>query len=149
MSDLFFEDLEIGKERECGTFSVDREEIIRFAEKYDPQPYHIDPEASSASIFGGIISSGWMTLCLSTRLAVDAFRKHVATLGGVGIRDLRWLEPVRPGDSLHVRNEVVEKRRSKSDPTRGLMHERVTVDNQHGETVLVYVVISLVECATN
>lgn len=143
--ELYFEDLEIGRERDCGTFEIDEDEIISFAEQYDPQPYHTDPEAAESSPFGGIISSGWMTLCRSTRLAVDAFRKHVATMGGLGIDGLRWTTPVRPGDALTVRNVVVDKRISESDPTRGLMHEKVMVENQHGERVLTYVVISLVQ----
>jgi acyl dehydratase len=142
---LFFEDLEVGYERACGSFGVDENDIVEFASQYDPQPYHLDSEAAAESAFGELVASGWMTLCLSTRLVVDAFRKRVATMGGLGIDDLRWTEPVRPGDTLSVRTEVVDKRISESDPSRGIMRERVTVDNQADDRVLTYLVASLVE----
>ena len=142
---LFFEDLELGRERELGSFSISKEDIVSFATEYDPQPYHVDEDAAEDSPFGGLVASGWHTLCLSTRVCVDGFRGSVSTMGGVGVDNLAWRTPARPGDTLTVNHEVIDKRVTESDPSRGLMRESVTVSNQRGETVLTYEVIGLVE----
>lgn len=143
-STRYFEDIEVGQRREVGRFELSRDEIISFAELYDPQPYHTDPDAAADSAFGELVASGWQTLCSTTRFAVEEFRRQVVTMGGLGIDNLQWTTPVRPGDEITVYDEVVEKRLSESKSDRGLMRERITGINQSGEQVIRYEVVTLV-----
>ncbi|MEM7043071.1 MAG: MaoC family dehydratase [Pseudomonadota bacterium] len=139
MSTLFLEDLEAGQIFELGSRSLSEEEIIAFAQDYDPQPFHIDPEAASATIYGGLIASGWQTACVFTRLFVDGLLSRSVAMGSPGLDELRWLKPVRPNDRLDARVEVIETRPSRSKPDRGLARLRCVVADQSGDDVLTFV----------
>ncbi|WP_293029684.1 MaoC family dehydratase [Natronococcus sp.] len=118
----YYEDLTVGDVFETGGYTVTKEEIVEFAEQFDPQPFHVDEEAAAESMFGELVASGLHTLCLSVRLFVtDVVQGEdgVANMGGLGMDDLRWHEPVRPGATLRVRVEVLEKNPSESRSDRG------------------------------
>jgi acyl dehydratase len=141
---LYFEDLAIGQKFHTGTRSVDAEEIVEFASKYDPQPFHIDAEAAKASLFGGLAASGWHSAAMMMRLIVDSeFRPAGGIIGGGG--ELAWLKPVRPGDELRVESELLELRESRSRPRHGIVKVRLTMLNQHGEAVQTFTPTLLVE----
>lgn len=132
---LYFEDIEPGATYEVGAYTVTDEEIITFAEQFDPQPFHVDSEAASESMFGELVASGLHTLCLSVRLFVTEFVQggpELANMGGLGMDELRWHEPVRPGDTLTLTVEVVEARPSESRDDRGYVEfvREVTVDDE-------------------
>jgi acyl dehydratase len=110
--------------------------IVEFAEQFDPLDIHTDPEAAAESRYDGVMASGYHTLSLSVRLLVDAVRSQRVVVGGLGIDDVRWHEPVRPGDTISVENEILDKRVSESSPECGIVHEAITVRNQDGVTVL-------------
>jgi len=142
---IHFEDLVVGAEREFGTYHVTREEVIDFASKYDPQPFHLSDEAAAKTHFGRVAASGWhtaaMTMAVIARAVVD---EEQAGLGSPGIDELRWLKPVYPGDTLHVRGEILEKTPSRSKPEIGSFRTRTTVTNQHGVPVMTFVSIVLI-----
>jgi acyl dehydratase len=104
----YFEDIEVGDVVEFGSHTVTREEIVAFAEQFDPQPFHVDEAAAEASQFDGLIASGWHTASLCMRMLVDNYLSESASAGARGVEELRWLRPVRPGDTLTCRLEVVE-----------------------------------------
>lgn len=136
---LFFEDLEPGGALETGSLTVTREEILDFAWKFDPQPFHVDEEAARRSPFGGLIASGWHTAALCHKMIVeDLLGTDSGSLGSPGVDEVRWLKPVRPGDTLKVRAEVLEAIPSRSKPG-GLAKFRYTVRNQNGEEVMTMV----------
>ncbi len=134
MADLFLDDLAAGQTYELGRRRVSREEILTFAREYDPQPFHLDEAA--ASIYGGLIASGWHTAAVYMRLLVDGFLGRAAAMGSPGVDELRWLKPVRPDDVLEGRLEIVEVRPSQTRPDRGLARCRCEAFNQDGEAVL-------------
>jgi len=142
---IHFEDLVVGAERDFGSYHVTREEVIDFASKYDPQPFHLSDEAAAKTHFGRIAASGWhtaaMTMAVIARAVVD---QEQAGLGSPGIDELRWLKPVYPGDTLHVRGEILEKTPSRSKPDIGSFRTRTTVTNQHGVPVMTFVSIVLI-----
>jgi acyl dehydratase len=105
---VYFEQFEVGDTRTIGETTVSEADIVAFAEQFDPQPFHVDPEAAAASPFGGLVASGWHTASLTMRVLVDDFLSDAATHGALGIDELRWREPVRPGDTLLVSTEVVD-----------------------------------------
>ncbi|MEM7540457.1 MAG: MaoC family dehydratase [Pseudomonadota bacterium] len=144
--DRYFEDYPQGAPIELGTLCVSKEEVIAFAERYDPQAFHIDEQAADASHFGGLIASGWHTGSMFMRVLVDEFVSPVAGMGSPGIDELRWLEPVRPDDVLSVRVTVTEKRRSRTKPDRGIMKTFGEVTNQRGVTVMTIHAMSMVRC---
>ena len=131
-----FDTLAPGDEIDLGSRQVTETEIIAFARDFDPQPFHIDPDAADASIFGGIIASGWHTCALTMRLLVDGFLSHATSMGSPGVEQIRWLRPVRPGDTLHARIRVLEKRPSQSKPDRGSIKSLTEVTNQAGDLVM-------------
>lgn len=134
---LYFEDMEIGAKASYGRYEVTREEVIEFASKYDPQPFHLDDEAAAQTYFGRLSASGWHTCAMTMSMMVEHFTKEqTASLGSPGIDELRWLKPVYPGDTLRVEAELIEKRQSKSKPHMGFTKSRQTVFNQHDEPVL-------------
>ncbi len=133
---IFFEDIREGEERRFGGHTITEVEILEFAECYDPQYFHIDPEAAKFSHFGGLIASGWHTASLSMRMIVDHFLEQTASMGSPGVDELRWLVPVRPGDTLAVHVRVDEARPSKSKPDRGLVRTSYTTINQRNEAVM-------------
>ncbi|MBP2674762.1 MAG: acyl dehydratase [Deltaproteobacteria bacterium] len=132
----YFEDYRVGSVQECGPIPVTEEEIIEFARRYDPQYFHTDPEAAKRSPFGGLIASGWHTAGLMMRLLVDNLISPVASLGSPGVKDLRWVKPVRPGDELSIRATIRGARLSRSRPDRGIVEFSVEVMNQERETVM-------------
>jgi acyl dehydratase len=137
MAPRFFEDFRVGEVATFGKASLTREAIIGFAREYDPQPFHIDEEAARHSIYGGLIASGWQTTALLMRMVVEEFLgPKSGSLGSPGVDQIRWLKPVRPGDTLSVRLEVLEVTPSKSKPDRGTVRLRYEAVNQAGDVVL-------------
>lgn len=132
----YWEDFAVGTSRVFGGVTVSKEEIIRFAKQYDPQPFHVDEEAAKRSAFGGLVASGWMTAGLAMRMACDAFWTQAASLGSPGVENLRWTKPVRAGDTLRVRLTVLEARLLKSKPGVGLLKNHWEVLNQRDEVVM-------------
>jgi acyl dehydratase len=133
---LYFEDFPPGDVRESPVRTVTRDEILTFARQFDPQPFHLDDEAAKRSIFGGLLASGWHTCAIYMRLMWETFLKDTASLGSPGVDEIRWVKPVRPGDSLRVRFTVVEAVPSRSKPDRGIVRVLSEVFNQHGEIVM-------------
>jgi acyl dehydratase len=122
--DEYYEDLTVGDAYEFGSYRMTREEIVEFARQYDPQPFHTDEEAARASIFGGLVASGWHTGSVTMRLLVDNYLQESGALGSPGLESLRWTDPVRPGDELSVRTEVAG--REPWDGDRGVGRMEVT-----------------------
>ncbi|MBX9795446.1 MaoC family dehydratase [Sphingomonas sp.] len=142
---IFFEDVEVGAVQRFGSYQVTREEVIEFAGKYDPQPFHLSDEAAAQTYFGRLSASGWHTCAMMMAMLVENMKSHQqASLGSPGQDELRWLQPVYPGDTLHCETEVLEKRRSQSRPEMGSYRSRITVKNQHGEAVMTTVAIGLI-----
>ena len=133
---LYFEDFEPGEVFELGERTLSREEIIAFASEYDPQPFHVDEVAAEGSAFGGLIASGWHTGSVFMRLYADALLSRAAAMGSPGVEELRWLKPVRPGDTLTARVTVLGTTPSARNPKRGTVHLFAEVDNQRGEAVM-------------
>lgn len=133
---IHFEDFPVGKVRETGTWTVSKDEIMAFGRQFDPQPFHVDEAAAARSPYGGLIASGWHTCSLAMRLYCDAVLRHAASRGSPGVENVRWLLPVRPGDTLRVRVEVLESRPSGSKPEMGLVRSRWQVLNQRDEPVM-------------
>src|SRR5947209_1610678 len=129
---LYFEDFQPGQCRTLGTRTLSAEEIILFAREYDPQPFHVDPDAAAHSNFGGLIASGWQTCAIVTRMMCDAYLLNAASMGSPGVDELRWLAPVRAGDTITATATVLETRPSKSKPDRGLVQSLWQAKNQHG-----------------
>ena len=136
MPDVFFEDFETGQVVELGSRTVTEDEIVAFARQFDPQPFHVDPDAAKESVFGGLIASGWHTGALWMRLYVDAMLGSTAARGSPGIEELRWLAPVRPGDTLTGRLTVLDVSPSGTRPDRGTVRIRGEMVNQDGVTVM-------------
>ena len=126
MATVYYEDIEVGDVHEFGAHTVTKAEIIEFAETYDPQPFHTDEDAATDSVFGGLVASGWQTAAICMRMLVDGPLSNRASMGARGIDELRWHQPVRPGDTLSVRTEVIEKRPSESSADRGYVNSRLT-----------------------
>jgi acyl dehydratase len=137
--DLSFEDFEPGQVYELGSKVVTEDEIVAFARQFDPQPFHLDPEAAKDSVFGGLIASGWHTGAMWMRLYVDSLLGGASGQGSSGIEELRWLAPVRPGDTLSGRLIVLEVTSSESHPDRGTIRIRGEMVNQDGVTVMTMV----------
>lgn len=136
-----YEDIAVGIVARFGNKLVDRDEMIAFATQFDPQPFHLDDDAAAKTFFGRLSASGWHTVSMVMRMVVDQFHEGEgqASLGSPGIDELRWLKPVYPGDTLRCESEVIEKRRSKSNPEMGLLKTRLSAFNQHDEVVLTYI----------
>ncbi len=134
-SRLYFEDFHVGETVEIGRCAIDEPEIIGFANQYDPQPFHTDPELARGTNFGGLIASGWQTCALTMRMICDAYLKDAATMGSPGMEEIRWLKPVRPGDTL-IAKRTIEEARPTSKPDRGLVLTRWDVYNQRDEHVM-------------
>jgi acyl dehydratase len=133
---IWWEDFKIGERAEMGSHTFSEEEIVAFAKQFDPQPFHTDPQAARATPFGGLIASGWHTCAVGMRLMVEQYIGRTASLGSPGIEDIRWLKPVRPGDTLTYSRTVTESRASTSRAGVGLVKHRWEAVNQAGETVL-------------
>lgn len=132
-----FEDIEVGRTASFGRYEVTREEVIAFAAKYDPQPFHLDDAAAAETHFGRLSASGWHTCAMTMAMLVENMKlRSQAGLGSPGVDQLRWLKPVYPGDTLRCETEVKEKRRSASRPEMGIFKSQVRTFNQHNEPVL-------------
>jgi acyl dehydratase len=134
-TDRFFEDYTVGATYICGSFTLTEDEIIAFANHYDPQMMHIDRDLAASGPFGGIIASGWHTVGKTMKLVVENFLPHNG-LAAPGIDELRWPRPVRPGDMLTLHATIQDARRSRTKPDRGLINTLLEVMNQNGEVVL-------------
>jgi len=132
----FWEDFYPGQVRETGGYSLSEKEIIEFAKKYDPQPFHTDGEKAKQTFFGGLIASGWQTASLCMRMLCDLYLLEAASLGSPGVDELRWVKPVRPGDTLRLKSTVLETRASASRPDMGTVRSRSEIYNQHGAPVM-------------
>ncbi len=141
---LYLEDIAIGHTFGTETVVVDTDKIKAFAAEFDPQPFHLDESAAATTMFGGLAASGWHTAALTMRMIVNGEFQIVGGLIGLGVEELRWPRPVRPGDVLGVDSEVLDIRPSKSQPDRGIVRIRNTTRNQRGETVMIQVVNILV-----
>jgi acyl dehydratase len=139
MTLLHLDDLAPGQVYPLGRRTLGRDEIVAFARDWDPQPFHLDEAAAAASIYGGLIASGWHTVCVFMRLFADGLLARAAAMGSPGMDELRWLRPVRPGDTLDARLELLEVRPSASKPDRGVVRARAVSLNQHGDEVLSFV----------
>jgi acyl dehydratase len=141
---IYFEDMHVGSERVFGYYDVTREEVLEFARKYDPQPFHLSDEAAARTHFGRIAASGWhtcaMTMAVIARAVVD---DKQAGLGSPGVDELRWLKPVYPGDRITVRGKIVDKTPSRSKPEIGSVRTETTVTNQDDVPVMRFTSIVL------
>ena len=144
ISDRYFEDYVEGDVHRFGTIAVEADEIIAFAKRFDPQTMHTDPKAAKSGPFGSLIASGWHTAGLMMRLYVEHYLTHVASLASPGLDELRWLKPVRPGDTLAVCVTVLKTVLSKSKPDRGAVTSFVEVVNQVDEVVMTLKVVNII-----
>jgi len=141
----FFEDVEVGSTARFGDYAVTRDEVIDFARRFDPQPFHLSDEAAAATHFGRLSASGWHSCAMTMAMIVENL-EHTgeAGLGSPGIDELRWLKPVYPGDRLHCEMEILEKRPSSSRPDMGIYRSRMTVFNQDDVPVLRFIANSMI-----
>lgn len=136
----YFEDIVVGSRQAFGHYPVTRDEVVAFAEKFDPQPFHLSDEAAAGTHFGRLSASGWHSCAMTMAMLVENLKRHEqAGLGSPGIDELRWLKPVYPGDTLRCESEVLEKRVSASRPEMGIYKSRLTVFNQDDVAVLTMV----------
>ena len=142
--DRYFEDYVEGNVHRFGGITVEADEMVAFAKRFDPQTFHSDPEAAKLTPFGGLIASGWHTCGLMMRLYVEHYLTHVASLASPGLDELRWLKPVRAGDVLSVRVAVLKAVPSKSKPDRGVVTSFVEVFNQADEAVMTMKVVNII-----
>ena len=139
----WFDDLKVGMRFKSEAVTVSKDDIIRFAREYDPQPFHLDEEAPKKTILGGLAASGWHTAAIAMRLAVQVRPFGPHPLLGLGVDDLRWMMPVRPGDVIHIEGEVVELIPSRTKP-QGIARVKWTAYNQRGEAVYTFTPIGIV-----
>jgi acyl dehydratase len=132
----WFEDYSAGEVFEFGEHAVTEAEIVGFARQYDPQFFHVDAQAAQHSPYGGLIGSGWMSTAIAMRMMCAHFLPRDSVLGSPGVDQLRWLQPVRPGDTLRMRVSVLDSRRSQSKPDRGVVTMRQELINQNGQVVM-------------
>ena len=132
----YWEDFAVGERAELGRHTFTEQEIVEFGRRYDPQPFHIDVEKAGDGPFGGLIASGWQTCAVGMRLMVEGYISRTVSLGSPGIDNIRWLKPVRPGDTLTYSRIVLESRASTTRKGVGLVKHRWEAVNQHGELVL-------------
>lgn len=141
---IYLEDLRVGETRRFGSYPVTREEVLEFARKYDPQPFHLDDEAAAKTHFGRVAASGWHTGAMAMRMIVESWNgEPQASLGSPGLDELRWLKPVYPGDTLSVEATIVEVTPSRSKPDLGSFRSQITVLNQADEPVMRFTSIVL------
>jgi len=133
---IYWEDFKVGEVLDMGSHTFSEEEIVAFALQFDPQPIHIDAEAAKASIYGGLIASGWHTCAICMRHMVDAYVNETISMGSPGLDNIRWVKPVRPGDTIAFRRTITASRASASRPDAGLMQARWEAINQKGEVVM-------------
>ncbi|WP_144901042.1 MaoC family dehydratase [Halobellus captivus] len=144
----YFEDVEVGSTATFGGYEVTAREIKEFGAQYDPQPFHTDDAAAAESMFGGLVASGWHTMAMCMRMITEQ-PDPLAALAGVGADNIRWRKPVRPGDRLHLRTEVLEKRPSETHDDRGYVTTRGEAINQDDAVAASFEVIALVKRRTH
>ena len=133
----FYEDIEVGTKNAFGRYEVTREEVMDFASKYDPQPFHLDDEAAAQTHFGRLSASGWHTCSMTMAMMVENMKdEKSAGLGSPGVDQIRWRKPVYPGDTLRCETQIIEKRRSASRPEMGIFKSRIRTYNQDEVVVL-------------
>ncbi|HVR91823.1 MAG TPA: MaoC family dehydratase [Novosphingobium sp.] len=141
----YFEDIEIGTMASFGSYAVTREEVLEFASRYDPQPFHMSDEAAAQTHFGRLSASGWHTCAMTMHMLVaNMSQRQQAGLGSPGVDELRWHKPVYPGDTLRCETELIEKNRSRSKPEMGSFRSKLRVYNQHHELVMSSISIGLI-----
>lgn len=141
----YFEDIEVGRTASFGSYAVTREEVMDFAAKYDPQPFHLSDEAAAQTHFGRLSASGWHTCAMVMSMVVENLKENQqAGLGSPGIDELKWVKPVYPGDTLRCETEILEKRVSASRPEMGIFKSRMRVFNQDDVMVMTFVSNGLV-----
>ncbi len=143
---MYLQDYHPGYAVDLEPITVDLDEVITFGRRYDPQPFHIDPDAAAEGPFGGIIASGWQTCAMMMRVLVDGFLSPKSSLGAPGVDEVRWLAPVRPADELRARVTVLDTRVSKSKPDRGILRTAIEVRNQDDVVVLSLNATTMVRC---
>jgi acyl dehydratase len=131
----YFEDFKVGDVTELGSVEVTEQEIVEFATRYDPQPFHIDPQAAQDGPFGGLVASGWHTAAMFMGMFVRTILLDSASMGSPGIEELRWTAPVRPGDTLTARVTITDARPSETNPKRGTVFTTSEIFNQNGDVV--------------
>jgi acyl dehydratase len=136
MAVRYFEDFAPGQVIELGRYTITKDEIVAFARQFDPQPFHLDEEAAKKTIYGGLLASGWHSAAITMRLLYDGLVKDTISLGSPGVDELRWVKPVRPGDTLSARVTVLECIPSRSKPDRGVVRSAIEMRNQHDEVVV-------------
>lgn len=142
---IFFEDLQVGEIAELGTYAVTREEVVEFATRYDPQPFHLSDEAAAATHFGRLSASGWHTAAMTMAVVARHMTKtEQASLGSPGIDELRWLKPVHPGDTLSVSTRIIEATPSRSKPDIGSFRSAIRVTNQDDVAVMTFTSILII-----
>lgn len=144
MTDLYLEDLHAGDRFGSDTIEVTKESIIAFAREFDPQPFHLDTRAAEQSIFEGLSASGWHTAAMSMKLFITGELKLAGGSVGLGVDELRWPRPVRPGDILRLETEILDTRASRSKPDRGIIRIRNVTTNQRGEVVQTFMAFVMV-----
>lgn len=132
----YWEDFKVGEVEQIGGRLVSKDEIIEFARQFDPQSFHVDEAAAQQSLYGGLIASGWHTCAMVMRMMCDAYLLQSVSVGSPGIDNLKWLKPVRPGDTIRAQRTTLETRVSKSKPDIGIVNNLWEVFNQHGEMVM-------------
>jgi len=132
----YFEDFQVGQSLDCGSNTFHKDEMVAFARQFDPQPFLVDEEKAKRSVFGGLIASGWYTCSVCMRLIVDALVNQTASMGSPGVDSLRWLKPVRPGDTLRLVARVIEAEASKSRPDRGRLTFTYELSGADGDPVM-------------
>lgn len=147
-SDRYYEDYETGEVIEANGVTISEAEILSFAFTYDPQPFHLDKAAAEASIYGGLIASGWQTGLLGFRMLLQAGLLGKGSMGSPGLDELRWYQPVRPNDTLYGKARIEEKRESQSKPDRGIVRMKYWIENQKGEMVMSFFGTQLVKKRT-
>ncbi len=140
----YFEDIRDGDTIDCGRHTISGEEIKVFATQYDPQPFHTDEAGAAKSVYQGVVASGFHTLSLCNRMAYDAFLRDLASMGSTALDEVRWIQPVRPGDVLSLRLQVMQKTPSRSKPDRGVVRFRYELNNARREQVCTMTVTEVV-----
>ncbi|GAA4544141.1 MaoC family dehydratase [Amycolatopsis samaneae] len=146
IGERYFEDYHPGATYEFGTAGFTETGIVEFARRFDPQSFHVDPDAAEDGPFGGLVASGWHTASVLMRLFAEHYLSTVASLGGPGVDELRWLKPVRPGTTVRLRVTVLEARPSRSKPDRGLVRTLAELTDQDGDVVLRLTVLNFLRC---
>ena len=146
IDERYFEDYAPGAVMNYGPIKVDADEIIDFARRYDPQEFHVDPARAAEGPFRGLVASGWHTASMMMRVLVERYLSRVASLGSPGVDELRWLAPVRPGDRLWVHITVLEARRSRSKPDRGMLRSLIEVCSERGDILMTVKSMTLMLC---